>query len=128
MNTFCVLRFQVPFPFLCFVQVKRYLVEHSGDNIQYIWIDVSCIDVSVLRICYHAIDFCIPVICYLEPYTCRAESPSGPVTSAERYHVHFRQFSRVACLPASSVADYLSLSFYLCLFLSLSLSIFSLRS
>eukprot|EP00903_Cladosiphon_okamuranus_P007913 g7641.t1 len=28
-----------------FMQVKRYLEEHSGDNIQYIWIDVSCIDV-----------------------------------------------------------------------------------
>lgn len=26
--------------------MKRYLEEHSGDNIQYIWIDVSCIDVS----------------------------------------------------------------------------------
>ncbi|CAM9946698.1 unnamed protein product, partial [Ectocarpus sp. 8 AP-2014] len=28
-----------------FMQVQRYLKEHSGDNIQYIWIDVSCMDV-----------------------------------------------------------------------------------
>ncbi|CAM9404808.1 unnamed protein product [Ectocarpus fasciculatus] len=29
-----------------FMQVQRYLKEHSGDNIQYIWIDVSCMDVG----------------------------------------------------------------------------------
>lgn len=36
--------------FLCWglFQVQRYLKEHSGDNIQYIWIDVSCMDVSLL--------------------------------------------------------------------------------
>ena len=120
MNTFCVLRFQVPFPFLCFVQVKRYLVEHSGDNIQYIWIDVSCIDVSVLHICYHAIDFFIPVICCLEPYTCRAESPSGANIRRTVYTMCIfdsstgSPVSLLLRLPTIS----LSLSFYLCLFLS----------
>ncbi|CAM9753275.1 unnamed protein product [Scytosiphon promiscuus] len=29
-----------------FAQVKRYLEEHSGDSVQYVWIDVSCINVG----------------------------------------------------------------------------------
>lgn len=56
------------FVFCCrVVQVKRYLEEHSGDNIQYIWIDVTCIDVSL------ALDYvlCAMVILFRSPKSYR---------------------------------------------------------
>lgn len=117
---FVSLSFQVPFPVLCFVQVKRYLVEHSGDNIQYIWIDVSCIDVSVLLIWRPCHRFMYPR--HLLPGTIHVSS--GVAVRCE--HPPNGTMCIFDSSPGSPVSlllrlPIISLSFYLCLFLSFSL-------